>query len=138
MANMKFQRTSEFVNRFRNYQIYIDGRNIGTIANGETKEFPITAGQHKVIARIDWCSSQEIDFEVGETQTIFFRIGGFKNGKWIVPLGIGLFILAFVLNIFFDNKLSLFFALPVFGILVYYITIGRKKYLILSENIFRD
>ncbi len=37
MAKIKLQRTSENKNRLRDYQIYIDGQKIGTIANGETK-----------------------------------------------------------------------------------------------------
>ena len=135
MATIKLQRTSELVNMFRHYQIYIDGKNIGAIANGEKKEFPISSGQHTIIARIDWCSSQEIDFYIGETETKIFNVGGFKNGKWIIPIAIGLIVLGFALNLSYANKLSVLIAFLVFGLLIYYVSIGRKKYLTLSENI---
>ena len=42
MAIIKLQRPSELLNLLRKYQIYIDGINIGTISNGETKEFSIS------------------------------------------------------------------------------------------------
>ena len=60
MAKIKLQRTSENKNRLGDYQIYIDGQKIGTIANGETKEFETNNGQHSLVAKIDWSSSPEL------------------------------------------------------------------------------
>ena len=141
MPNVIIIRTNEFVNRLRDYQLYIDGKNIGKIGNGQTKEFSIPAGKHKLIARIDWCSSQEIEFEVQETQTRTFNVGSFKNGKWIMPISLITLVSLYVFNRYFENKLlifSIFVIVPLFGVLFYYITIGRKKYLTLSETISAD
>jgi hypothetical protein len=52
MATIKLQRTSEYNNIMRDYIIFIDGQEVGIIANGETKDFATTVGQHTVTAKI--------------------------------------------------------------------------------------
>lgn len=61
-------------------------------------------------------------------------MGGFKNGNWIMPIGLFLVVLGFILNRYLDNEWSMFIALPVLALFVYYLTIGRKKYLTLTET----
>lgn len=135
MAIIKLQRPSELLNLLRKYQIYIDGINIGTISNGETKEFSISEGQHIIIAKIGWCSSQEINFYIEETQTEEFYVEGFRKRKWIIPIGLGIVALGFILFSIYNVELSKFFT-PVIGYLFYYyIKVERKKYLSLSEDI---
>jgi hypothetical protein len=58
MATIIINRTSEYLNLMRNYGIYIDGKKIDTIANGETKEFNISVGHHSLYTKIDWCERQ--------------------------------------------------------------------------------
>ena len=103
MPKLIIQRPNEFINRFREYVIYIDGKNIGSIANGKIKEFDVTSGSHSLVAKIDWCSSPEINFEITDTKAKIFSVGGFTS------------------------------AVPLFLSLLYYLTIGRKKYLTLKE-----
>ena len=98
MATIKIQRTSEYINSLRNYRIFIDGQKIGTIANGKTKEFEITAGRHSIVGKIDWCSSPELTVDLNDNDTKTFLIGGFKNGNWIMPITIGVIVLCFVLT----------------------------------------
>jgi hypothetical protein len=133
MATIKIQRTSELNNRLRDYRIYIDGEKIGTIADGETKNFIISSGQHSIIAKIDWCSSPEISFNIIDTDTKTFNVGGFKGGNKIVLITIGLIALYFILKVLLQNSYTIFFLLTVPFVLGYYITVGRKRYLILTE-----
>lgn len=51
MATIIINRTSEYLNRLRDYGVYIDGKKVGTIANGETKEFNVSTGQHSVFMK---------------------------------------------------------------------------------------
>jgi|SRR5690554_50550 len=133
MATVRLKRTSEYNNRIRDYKIFIDGQQVGTIANGETKDFPTTVGQHTVRAKIDWCSSPELSIELKENQTSSLKVGGFKYGQILILVGLGLIVLHFILSKFadFDYTILLFAAL--FLLMVYYLTIGRKKYLTLEE-----
>jgi len=133
MAKIILQRTSEYVNRMRDYKIYLDGLKIGTIANGETKQFEINTGQHSIIAKIDWCCSPEINTTFSENETKSLKVGGFKNGNWIMPVGLILIVIVLFLDKYFDNLWALLLELPPFAILVYYLTIGRRNYLTLTE-----
>ena len=103
MAKIILKRTSEYVNRMRDYKIYLDGLNIGTIANGETKQFEINTGQHSIIAKIDWCCSPEINVNLIENETKSLKVGGFKNGNWIMPSGLILLVIVLFLDKYFDN-----------------------------------
>ncbi|MCZ2395005.1 MAG: hypothetical protein LC100_00510 [Chitinophagales bacterium] len=133
MATIRLKRTSEYNNRMRDYKIFIDGQQVGTIANGETKDFPTTVGQHIVTAKIDWCSSPDISIDVNENQTSNLKVGGFKNGQILMPIGLGLIVLHFILSKFADFDYTIFLVTPLFLLLFYYLTIGRKKYLTLEK-----
>ncbi|MCA6490967.1 MAG: hypothetical protein IM558_09195 [Chitinophagaceae bacterium] len=133
MATIRIKRTSEYNNRIRDYKIFVDGQQVGTIANGETKDFPTTVGQHIVTAKIDWCSSPNISIELKENQTSNLKVGGFKYGQILMPIGFGLIALHFILTIFADFYYTIFLVVAFFPLLLYYLTIGRKKYLTLEE-----
>ncbi len=133
MATIIIKRTSEFNNRFRNYQLFVDDKKIGTIENGQTKEFETTPGQHTLVAKIDWCSSPETSLTLNETDKKELTVGGFKNGNWIMPIAMGTVSLHFILKAAFNFNYAIFLVIPAFFLLVYYLTVGRKKYLALTE-----
>jgi len=133
MATIKIHRTNEYNNRIRDYKIFIDGHQVGTIANGETKDFTTTFGQHTVTAKIDWCCSPNISIDIKDNQTKNLKVGGFKNGQILVPIALGLIVLHFILENFADIDYLIYLVAPLFLLLVYYLTIGRKKYLTLAE-----
>lgn len=131
MAKLNIQRTNEYNNRMREYQIYIDNVFVGSIGNGSTKVFEIADGKHTIEAKIDWCGSPKVIVEINDDETKYLKVGGFKYGKWLMPITMILVIIHFPLTHFLDFDYMLIFALPTFFLLLYYITIGRKKYLTL-------
>jgi hypothetical protein len=133
MASVRLKRTNENNNSMRDYKIFIDGKEVGRIANGETKDFPMTDGQHIITAKIDWCSSQDFPLHIKDNETKELKVGGFKNGNWIMPLAGGIIALHFLFKIMLHIEYTIFLVIPVFILLVYYLTIGRKKYLTLEE-----
>jgi len=128
MSKINIQRTSEYVNRLRNLGVYIDDKKVGTVSNGETKEFEIPAGSHLICCKIDWCSSPQLSFKVDEAETRSFKVGGFKNSNWLMPLSLGIIILNIVLNAFFGIHYGFYMLIPVFLLLMYYVTFGRKQF----------
>ena len=58
MALIKIVRDSGFYDRFRAYEIVLDGEIVGTIRDGETWEFSIANGQHYLSLKVDWCGSK--------------------------------------------------------------------------------
>ena len=134
MATFIINRTSEYLNRGRRYGIYVDGKEMGKMVNGETKEFNVSPGQHSVFAKIDWCSSETLSIDLNDQETKTLKVGGFKNGNWMMPVGFILLVLSYVLNLLFSVAYLFYLVIPLFLISLYYITFGRKKYLTLSEE----
>jgi hypothetical protein len=104
MAILKIARLNEKTNRLRAIKLFVDGVNVGTIANGETKDFEVTASAHEVIAKIDWCTSNQISCVISDKETKLFALNSFAQ----------------------TNPLGIFAA-------IYYTSFGRKKYLNLIE-----
>lgn len=104
MALLQLTRSSEYANRLRDIHIYIDGAKAGSLSNGQTKDFPLTAGNHVVQAKIDWCSSKKLSFTVTENETKVVRMSSFAQ----------------------KSSLGIFAA-------IYYITFGAGNYLNLEE-----
>ena len=134
MPKVVLNRTSEYINRFRNYSIYIDGKKVGTIANGETKEFNVSSGQHSLVSKIDWCSSPTMTFNISDNEIKNFNVGGFKNAKWVMPAALIMIVLSYVVNYMYGFEYLIYLVVPAFLLLVYFLTVGRKRYLILTQT----
>jgi len=135
MAMISITRTNEFTNRYRDYRIFIDGRFAGVIANGETKDFATTAGTHTVIAKIDWCSSEEITVHFSNGETKDFAVGGNKKAGLLTRISGAAISLHFLAKLLFDIDFLIVLVIPALFLLFYYITWGRKKYLSLAEKL---
>ncbi len=133
MAKIIIQRTNEVNNRFRNYNIYIDDKFMGKIANGQSVEFEMTDETHMVEARIDWCSSPTIIVSKKGREAKTIQVGGFKYAKWLMPVTLGIIGLHALFSNFFNFDYFMFLILPAFLFIIYYLTIGRKKYLTIKE-----
>ena len=65
----------------RAYSILLDGRHVGRIRRGQTKEVAVEPGEHSVQLKCDWCGSQRRVVRLGAAETAEFscRPGG---GFW--------------------------------------------------------
>jgi hypothetical protein len=59
-GSVRVVRTSQFVNRWRPIRVCVDGREVGTVRNGETMDFVVEVGEHDVYAAIDWVRSETV------------------------------------------------------------------------------
>ncbi len=133
MAILNIQRAQSLTNRWRDYEIIIDGKAVGMISPNETKAFNVSKGQHTITAKIDWCSSPDLTVELDENQTQTISVGVLKQLDWMMPVSGGIIALHFLLKIFFGFEYLLILIFPVFVFLVYILTFGRKRYLTISE-----
>jgi hypothetical protein len=74
MVSLTVSRDSGYTDHFRAYAVVVDGRKIGKLRNGETREFSIEPGSHTIRAKIDWCGSHTQQFTAAEGEPLFFRI----------------------------------------------------------------
>jgi len=133
MATISIQRRKEYINGARSYKILIDGQKAGTIANGETRQFNTTAGQHTVTAKIDWCSSPDMVVNTDDTTIKTLTVSGFKNSNRMMRIAGGIIALHFTLKLAFNIDDLVYLLFTVFIFYVYILSFGRKKYVMLTE-----
>ncbi|KUF43174.1 hypothetical protein HX017_05000 [Myroides marinus] len=76
MAKIILRRKKAFVERFRNYKVFLDGEKIGSIANNTEISFEVEEGKHILSTKIDWNTSNAIIFEIAEDQILTFSVKG--------------------------------------------------------------
>ena len=59
--------------RFRRYELLLDGQAAGPVKNGEVIELLVAPGQHVLKVKIDWKGSDEKRFTIEANQTAEFR-----------------------------------------------------------------
>ena len=91
MPTIRIHRTKEFKSSVRSIKIENNGREIGSIANGETKDFMIAPGNHYLKATLDSiCTSNPVELFVNENDLVEFKLSH-KGGIALI-------------NMIFDNK----------------------------------
>ncbi|MCL3782069.1 hypothetical protein EMN47_16905 [Prolixibacteraceae bacterium JC049] len=137
MAKLIIKRKSEWSNRLKAYKLFIDGKQVESIKNGEIKEFQLEDGTHQVEAKVNWCSTGVFEFEVIDGKTKMYEVSLFKYGNIIGPL-MGLLAVILIIGRRYAeaNEIELgnmkyiaILVIPFFLYMIYYITLGRKKYL---------
>ncbi|QXP57250.1 hypothetical protein H0I25_05530 [Cellulophaga sp. HaHa_2_95] len=135
MAKLQVQRISEWNNKARLIELYIDGTKQGDIANGKTLDLELTPGSYDVIAKINTRTSQKLTVTVKADETKTLRLSGFKYGSFVMPLIIGSVLIFLATKAFLQIELKFLLALSIMAFLypVYYMTLGKNNYLSLTE-----
>jgi hypothetical protein len=81
------ERTTQYVNSVRAIEIFVDGRKVGFVKDGERKEFVVKAGEVWVQAKIDWCATVPMKVELEEGEVVELELGSPLAG-WRVMLAL--------------------------------------------------
>jgi hypothetical protein len=131
MGTIIINRLDEKINNLVPYTVFLDGKKIGYIENGKTKSFEVSPGDHILHCRIDWARSKKVKFTISNEE-IKFQVRGFNHSRTLIKYGMPLSIILFILGFFIPLKYAIIplviLALP----LLYYMTIGYNKYLVLK------
>lgn len=134
-------RRSEWLNRLRSYKIFIDDAEAGTIKNGASEEFLISPGIHSIQCKIAWYSSPVfvVNIEKGSIEYLMVR-----NGIRYYWLTFVLLITGLIINLIYTGThnerpfeifvLQLALLVPSLFYMLYYLTVGRKQYLLIEED----
>lgn len=133
MAKIIIKRSNEYVNKMRAIKILVDGEEIGSVADGEIKEFTTPEGEHKIEAKIDWCGSPEMLINLKTNDTKILELSCLKYSKQLFGFISAIILLHFVLSFAFNFYYTSVVLVPLFLTLIYFLTVGRKKYLTLRE-----
>lgn len=136
MASLKIKRNSEWANKFRSFELVVNGEVLGYIEDREIKKFEIPPGRHTLRAKLDWWGSRAIQFEINEGEEKLVEVTGFIFSGWFLPVALLNALLYFFLyTVYAINSIYLAFLMFFFlGYLVYFITFGRNDYLRLIER----
>ncbi|MDT0643941.1 hypothetical protein RM553_13975 [Zunongwangia sp. F363] len=131
MAKLVIKRNSEWANKMRSFEIWLDGNFLDKINDREILEFELPSGVHTLQAKIDWCGSRLLELEFAEDEVKMVELTGFVLSKWLLPVALVNALLLFYLDAVYDvNSLFLGFLMFLFlGYLFYFFTFGRNDYL---------
>jgi len=134
MPKLKVTLTQEWNKRTKKIDVICDGLVLGSVFNGDTSEFEIAPGQHKLKVKSGWYGSKELVFNIydNEVKSVSARI--FKYGDLIISSLFVVIALHFIASTFFDIKFLVWLNIPAFLIMGYYLTLGRNDYLVITEN----
>ncbi len=63
MRTLTIRRDKGWADRLRSYQIFVDDADIGLLAPGSELQVEVDDGSHSIYAKIDWCSSRQLEIE---------------------------------------------------------------------------
>lgn len=120
-------------NKARGFKVLIDGKEAGTLKNDSAEEFTVAPGSHTVHCKVDWCGSEPVNVHLRANEIAYLEV---KNGMkyyWLFTIlaMMGLFA-SFTRKFHVDpmvRYIGVVAAIPGILYLLYFITIGRNKYL---------
>ncbi len=148
LAKIIINRKSEWLNRLRSFKVFIDDKEAGSVKNGNSEEFLVEEGVHSVHIKFGLYKSISLTITLTKGENKFLLT---RNGmKYFWPLyilllvGVASKIIMIKLGLYntdWSSYVQLLLVLPSLLYFLFYLTIGRKKYLVLEEdhdNIFNS
>lgn len=139
-AKIILQRQSEFLNKMRGVTVSIDDTERGSIKSGGAEEYIVEPGEHKVSCKLSWYKT-DMNVTVNEGETRFLRVR--MGMKYFGPAYV-LLLLAILSDLIprfakFPKPdwwpwAKLVIVVPIILYYLYYLTIGKKHYLLLEED----
>ena len=135
MPKLLIKRNSEWANRLRPFELYLNDRKFAEIKDRQVLSFNIPQGKYQLKAKVDWCGSPPYNFEIGEEDTKRIEIKGFILSKYLLPAGVIIALIYFGIYLKFGiNSLFLATLMMIFlGYMLYFKSFGRNQYLRIRE-----
>jgi len=135
-------RPSEWVNRLRPIRIFIDGKETISVKNGSSEELVVAPGNHHIYGRLSFFYSEHFGINIKQDEIIYLRVRSSLRLYW--PLYF-LLIAGIVIGLLLKNSMpdkrpawilwvQLATILPFILYMLYYLTLGRKKYLVIEDD----
>lgn len=84
MAMLTIRRDRGYTDKMRDH-VWLDGIEDGRIREPEELRLEIPSGSHVLVARIDWCGSRPLRFDVGSAETVVLVSSALRG--WRMALG---------------------------------------------------
>jgi hypothetical protein len=83
-TEITIRRGKSYADRLRDYKVEVDGVVVATVRAGQSATVPVTAGRHTLTIRIDWCSSEKLQFDAKSGEHTDFECGSSLTGARIL------------------------------------------------------
>jgi hypothetical protein len=138
MPKIKIHRKKDWTIRSKVFEVFVDGTRIGYLSNGETNEYDVPAGQHKIKVKMGRFGSNNFECNIFNKDSKSFIVS-FNSIAIIVGIvlmtGV-LFLGMFLMKMHKGERIySWFFTAFIAVFAIYWQTVGRNTYLILKEEI---
>lgn len=80
MARITIVRDSGYADAVRPYTILVDDKEVASLKRDAAATVDIAAGEHSIVARIDWCGSQTLRFSIREDEDASFAVASSLRG----------------------------------------------------------
>ena len=134
-------RPAQWQNRMRSYRVLIDGVESGTIRNGSAEEFPLEAGGHRIQCKFAWYSSPEFNLTAEEGRIEYLVVKSGIRYYWpvVAVLFAGLLANQWASRVMAERSpgifiLQLVLIVPSLLYLLYFMTFGRSRCLLIEED----
>lgn len=138
------ERKSEWMNRLKGYKVEVNGTvQEKKIMNGASEEYEVPGGTNVIVCKVNWCRSNSFSFDVKPGETIYLKVASGMKYFWVAYVLLLLMIVGrnFAKQ-YMTPEMNIAFIVIAVAVLCYflfYITIGRDKYLKIEkdkDNIF--
>ncbi|MGA8854697.1 MAG: hypothetical protein WB492_11030 [Christiangramia sp.] len=135
MPKLLIRRDSEWANKMRSFDLYLNGRKFTEIKDKQLLSFQIPEGKYQLQAKIDWCGSQPLDIEIKKGETKRVEVTGFILSKYFLPVAVitGIFYFLTFYRYNYNSLLLATILMILLGYFLYFISFGRNQFLRLKE-----
>lgn len=138
------ERKSEWLNRLKGYKVELNGTaQEKKIMNGTSEEYQVPGGSNTIVCKVNWCSSNTYSFDARPGETVYLKVASGMKYFWVTYA----VLMALLIGRTFlkhhlppqSNIVMIVVSVFVLAYFLYYLTIGRSKYLIIKkdeDNIF--
>lgn len=140
-AKLILTRKGGVLNRRQAFKVLIDGVEAGQVKNDDTEEFTVEPGEHTVQCKLNWMTSQVETVNLKDGVNTYLTVS--NSLKFMVPLYF-LMVAGVLFPFYFHlvkapvpnygNTLKTVLILPAILYYIFYITIFRKKYLVIAQD----
>ncbi|MCP9200011.1 hypothetical protein MKO06_08840 [Gramella sp. GC03-9] len=135
MPKLLIRRNTEWANKMRTFDLYLNGVQFSRIKHNQILSFEVPEGEYQLIAKMGWCGSKPLYINLKEGELKNVEITGFMWSTYLFPVTMVICSLYFIIYLKYGIN-SLFLGtlmMMLFGYWFFYISFGRHQYLTLKE-----
>jgi len=129
MANLKIVRPQKFLAKYKKFKILVDGQDIGDIADGETMEFDLAQGAHKMCGKSRWRGSKEIYFSITGNEMVTYSLSRTNYNTIAFIIAIFIIFRRHFLDQYIDKGILVFIQWAGIIFILLNFTVFRNKHL---------